>query len=321
MVSEAQARLAHSIATMGVEPYAQLVQLMDGKNSKVEGYKAIRKAFDQIYAERLLFEAYRFSRQAAEWTELSFGQALWAWMRRYLSPAAALRFVDIEIQVHTSMQEHGIKQEDRRLDGDANRYLLARINFCLQDDPFAGEWRTRQAEAHQCYEFWLTRLDPKEGPAWRAQHPRMTTPLLWKITQPKIPTAATPMVCLPGTIEYACASARLAHAQMEAWVRNFCFLDHDAHAAQQALRYYATQEIPAADVYLFNLSGILSRDQIAEAIRCAIGAYSDAVSTIRQADVPLVLCHPIDPSEYAVESQVKEWTRVLERVQALNEAE
>jgi hypothetical protein len=107
------------------------------------------------------------------------------------------------------------------------------------------------------------------------------------------------------------AQARLGHW---VWLRR----QLSPTAAQQALRYYATQGISAAVVYLFNPSGALSMDQGAQAIRCTIGAYADAVSTIRQADVPSVLCYPIGPGEYAIESQVKEWTRFFERRQALN---
>ena len=88
MVSHAQMRQAHAIASVGLVPYARLVEVMDKRSASVALYAELRQVFDQPAGEQTLLEAYRFARMVAEWAGMTFAKAFWIWLRRQSSPAA-----------------------------------------------------------------------------------------------------------------------------------------------------------------------------------------------------------------------------------------
>ncbi|WP_040447057.1 hypothetical protein [Ktedonobacter racemifer] len=231
MVSQAQMRQAHAIASMGLVPYARLVEAMDKRSASVALYAELRQVFDQPAGERTLLEAYRFARRSAEWTGMTFAKAFWIWLRRHSSPAALQQYTDLVAALRDAAQQRSLdlEHETQRLNHDADRYLIERITVCLKGDPFAEEWRSEQIEAHQIYDFWWAQRS--EGTAqrsdalwaaqvveqvqiWKQEHPFPSTERLWKVVGAR---TATPMICLPGTREETLASTKRAFAALERW--------------------------------------------------------------------------------------------------------
>ncbi|EFH82958.1 hypothetical protein [Ktedonobacter racemifer] len=91
MVSHAQMRQAHAIASVGLSSYARLVEAMDKRSSSVALSAELRQVFDQPAGEQTLLEAYRFARRSAEWTGMTFAKVSWVWLLHQHSLLAAFQ--------------------------------------------------------------------------------------------------------------------------------------------------------------------------------------------------------------------------------------
>jgi hypothetical protein len=283
MLSTAQKRLAHSIASLGLVPYPSLITELEKKSPEIESWKRIRQIFDQPAGEQTLLEMYRFARRAVA-TGTAFEQACWVWMLRYQSLTTFHRYQELQ-------QSLAQEDDEAQLDADAHSYLLERIRVCLQDDPWAEEWRAQQLQAHQNYDFWWTGLEASEAQAWKQAHPRSTTDMLWKVGQGH---AATPMICRSGSLEELLASTKRALAALELWMKRFGTWEREG--GQQVLQFYATKGLrDIEDGFILGCFGQLSRAQIGACFQRNMEIYMQGVERVREAKVPFVLQWPIGP--------------------------
>lgn len=299
MVSTAQMRLAHSIAGLGLISYSALLVAMENRSPEVESWKCMRQIIDGPAGEQTLLEMYRFVRRADK-SGVAFEKACSAWMLRHQSPAMLQRYQDLQ-------QTFVPREDEAQFDGEANSYLLERISLCLQDDPWAEEWRTLQAQSHQLYEFWWTDLETKEADAWKQAHPRETTDRLWKVCQGH---AATPMFFRPGSIEDILASTKHAQAALGLWIKRFGIWKQEA--GQQILHYYATKGLrDSEDGFILGGFGQFTKAQIVSSFQRDLHIYTQGVQRIQEAKVPFVLRRPIDPVPFTVKHDLEEYADFL----------
>jgi hypothetical protein len=221
---------------------------------------------------------YRFVLQAGE-SGVAFEKACWIWMLQHQSLVALQRYHDLH-------QKIGQVNNAAQFDNEADFYLLTRIAICLQDDPWAEEWKSSQILAHQHYEFWWTGLDAGEG------------------------HAATPMFVYPGSIEELLAETKRAQTALALWMTRFGSWEKES--GQQVLHCYATKGLyDLEDSFILMCFGLLSLPQIISSFQRDMNFYTQGIERIREAKVPFVLQEPIRLHPSTVKRDLEEYADFL----------
>lgn len=147
MVSEAQKKLAHYIASQGVWSYNGVIKLMEArKNGTVTELKEVARIAGiscSFPNDRTKPEhdnhPYYFARLVKDQEVGKFADALWAWVSRHGNSEAMSTVKEMSEQlVAKGIQPEATTEQKIAWKQDFHRYMEDRVTLCTKGDPYVS---------------------------------------------------------------------------------------------------------------------------------------------------------------------------------------
>lgn len=143
MVTDAQTRLAHWIASQGVWTYSGVVSLIEKNSLFVKHIKAVAEEMNEGFSGESIKRAYVFARIASE-NGYDFARMFVTYDRRGYADDLKAKIVEVSADLKAKGANTPEKRE--QFETEYATFMQSRIEKCVKSSPYYTEWLEKQEE-------------------------------------------------------------------------------------------------------------------------------------------------------------------------------